>query len=155
MSKGLEKLKKLAYENACCRCQYYIDKKCTNKHECIWLDIKKELTDYAEIKEIAKHYHWEDLANDVFKVETDRKWQLNFESAICDVQEDYKKARAFDILKNKGVFVHLLQQSKNVEEYNSLILIAFKKMAERDYKGVVEKFCLTQEEFNLLKEVLL
>ena len=43
MSKGLEEFKRLAYENACCRCQYYIDKKCTNKHECIWLDIEKEL----------------------------------------------------------------------------------------------------------------
>jgi hypothetical protein len=28
-------------------------------------------------------------------------------------------------------------------------------MAERDYKSAVEKFCLTQEEYDLLKEVLL
>ena len=65
----------------------------------------------------------------------------------------YKKA--LEIIKNKGVFVHLLQQSKSVEEYNSLMLIAFKKSAERNYKGAVEKFCLTQEEYDLLKEILL
>ena len=45
MGEQLEELKRLAYENACCRCQYYIDKKCTNKGECIWLDIEKELED--------------------------------------------------------------------------------------------------------------
>jgi hypothetical protein len=66
-----------------------------------------------------------------------------------------KELKALEIIKNKGVFVHLLQQSKKVEEYNSLMLIAFKKMAERDYKSAVEKFCLTQEEYDLLKEVLL
>lgn len=71
------------------------------------------------------------------------------------VIEGAKQKKALEIIKNKGVFVHLLQQSQNVEEYNSLMLIAFKKMAERDYKGAVEKFCLTQEEFNLLKEVML
>lgn len=63
-----------------------------------------------------------------------------------------KELKALEIIKNKGVFVHLLQQSKNVEEYNSLMLIAFKAKAERDYKGAVEKFCLTQEEFDFLKE---
>jgi len=52
MSEGLEELKRLAYENACCRCQYYIDKKCTNKHECIWLDIEKELRDGEKSKQV-------------------------------------------------------------------------------------------------------
>lgn len=66
-----------------------------------------------------------------------------------------KELKALVIVKNKGVFVHLLQQSQNVKGYNSLMIIAFKKMAEKDYKGVVEKFCLTEEEYDLLKEVLL
>lgn len=65
-----------------------------------------------------------------------------------------KELEALEIIKNKGVFVHLLQQSQNAKGYNSLMIVAFKKMAERDYKGVVEKFCLTQQEFDLLKEVL-
>ena len=43
MSKGLDELKRLAYENACCRCQYYIDNKCINKGECVWLIIEQEL----------------------------------------------------------------------------------------------------------------
>ena len=68
------------------------------------------------------------------------------------IEEDLK---ALEAIRKKGVFVHLLQQSKNVEEYNSLMIIAFKKTAERDYQAVVEKFCLTQEEFDSLKEVLL
>ena len=43
MSKGLEALKRIAYENACIRCQYYVDKQCWNKGECVWKDIEKEL----------------------------------------------------------------------------------------------------------------
>ena len=50
MSEGLEELKRLAYENACCRCQYYIDKKCTNKGECVWKVIKQELEEYESHK---------------------------------------------------------------------------------------------------------
>ena len=88
--------------------------------------IEKELKDYSEIKEIAKHYHWDDLANDVFKVETDRKWQLKFESAICDVQEDYKKARVLDVLKRISHYdIHflnyLLSEGKiNQDEFNAM-----------------------------------
>lgn len=41
---ALEELKRLAYENACCRCQYYDNGKCKNdKGECVWLSIQKEL----------------------------------------------------------------------------------------------------------------
>lgn len=43
MTKGLKELKRMAYENACCRCQYYINNKCTNKGECVWKTIEKEL----------------------------------------------------------------------------------------------------------------
>ena len=50
MSKGLEELKRMAYENACCRCQYYIDKKCTNNYECVWKTIEKELKALEIIK---------------------------------------------------------------------------------------------------------
>ena len=49
MSNGLEELKRLAYENACCRCQYYIDKKCTNNFECVWKTIEQELKRLEEI----------------------------------------------------------------------------------------------------------
>ena len=66
-----------------------------------------------------------------------------------------KELKALEIIKNKGVFVHLLRQSENVEVYNSFMIVAFKEMAKKDYEGVVKKFCLTQEEFDLSKEVLL
>lgn len=52
MSKGLEELQRLAYENACCRCQYFIDKKCTNKGECVWKTIEKELKEREQYKAI-------------------------------------------------------------------------------------------------------
>ena len=117
--------------------------------------IEKELKDYQEIKEIAKRYNWDDITGKIFNVETDRKYRDLFNSAIVNIQEDYRKARALEIIKNKGVFAHLLQQSQNMKEYNTLMLVAFKKMAEKDYKGAVEKFCLTQGEFDFLKKVLL
>lgn len=66
-----------------------------------------------------------------------------------------KELKALEVIRNKGAFVYLLRQSENVEVYNSCMIVAFKEMAKKDYEGVVKKFCLTQEEFNLLKEVLL
>ena len=102
--------------------------------------VEKELTDYAEIKEMAEHYHFEDLANDVFKVETDRKWQLKFEAAICDFQKDYRKARAFDIIKEKVVQVGDLLYSPDLESYN---------------KGRYRLYQLTQEEYYFLRRILL
>ena len=75
-----------------------------------------------------------------------------YEIGDCDIVE--KELKALEIIKNKGVFVHFLRQSENVEVYNSCMIVAFKEMAKKDYEGVVKKFCLTQEEFDLLKEVL-
>ena len=88
-------------------------------------------------------------------------WANNGYFAITEEREKEivpiieKDLDVLEIIKKKGIFVYLLKQSKNVEEYNSLMLIAFKKMAEKNYKCAVEKFCLTQEEYDLLKEALL
>lgn len=90
-SKGLEELKRMAYENACCRCQYYIDKKCSNNGECVWKTIEKGL-------------------------------------------------KAFDIVLSKvqlGGFIDSLQKTKNYEEYKNTYITL-----------------LTEEEYNLLKEIL-
>ena len=57
MNKGLEELKRLAYENACCRCQYYIDKKCTNNVECVWKTIEKELKELEERREMMRRFN--------------------------------------------------------------------------------------------------
>ena len=93
--KGLEELKRLAYEIACCRCQYYIDNKCTNKGECVWKIIEQEL-------------------------------------------------KALEIIKSKELNIHaLLLHLKRFDSpsgYNVL---------------VGNKYKITQEEYDLLKEVLL
>lgn len=41
--KSIEELKRLAYENACCRCQYYENEKCNNKDTCVWKQIEQDL----------------------------------------------------------------------------------------------------------------
>lgn len=61
--------------------------------------IEKELKDYYEIKEIARHYHFDDLAKDTHRTDTEEKYRLLFNGAICDIQADYRKARAFEIIK--------------------------------------------------------
>lgn len=67
MSKGLEELKRLAYENACCRCQYCIDNKCTNKGECVWKTIENELKEYEQLKIIeqaeTRGFYFKDYQN--------------------------------------------------------------------------------------------
>lgn len=103
--------------------------------------IEKELKDYYEILEIAKYYHFRDLGHDVFNVETDRKWQRKFDAGIVDIQHDYRKARAFDIIKDKGLDIYRLLITENVEQYNHL-----------KYHKYEDLF---QEEYDLLRGILL
>ena len=105
--------------------------------------IEKELKDYQEIKEIAKHYNWDDITSEIFNVKTDKKYRDLFNSAIVNIQEDYRKARALEIIKKKGILVNGLIKSKSLAEYNALC----------NYHGMTE--WLIQEEYDLLKEVLL
>lgn len=54
MNKGLEELERLAYENACCRCQYWSEKGCSlhyqdNYRSCVWLCIERELKAFETI----------------------------------------------------------------------------------------------------------
>jgi len=62
------------------------------------------------------------------------------EMFCCDVD---KKLKALEIIKEKGVNIYLLNETDNVEEYNELI---------KSHYGMKQ---LTQEEYDLLKEVLL
>ena len=43
LNNTLKLIDNLAYNNACCRCQYYKNKICTNKDKCAWVLIKDEL----------------------------------------------------------------------------------------------------------------
>ena len=132
MSKGLEALQRLFDHNY--GNDFYI------KAEEDAETIEKELKDYNEIKEIAKHYNFEDLGHEVYKIDTDRKWQLKFDAGIVAIQEDYRKARALEIIKKKNVDITSLRCASSLEDYN------------RKENGFDP---LTQEEYDLLKEVLL
>ena len=88
--KNKQSFEDLKYYSACCRCQYYIDKKCTNKHECIWLDIEKDL-------------------------------------------------KILGIIIKKRVNLDYLRGCKTLEDYNNIL---------------IEKWQLTENEFNLIKERL-
>ena len=61
-----------------------------------------------------------------------------------DWDEIQMKLKALKIIKEKGVCVALLKSSNSVKSYNDTL-----KLEDRPEKD------LTQEEFNLLKEVLL
>lgn len=54
-----------------------------------------------------------------------------------------KKEQAFDIIKGKDVDIYIFQSCKTLDEYNSSVVYIVGEPRE-----------LTQEEFNLLKEVL-
>ena len=53
MSKALETLKNTMYYLSCCNCQYNINDECSNKDECCWKTIEKELKAFEIIK---KHH---------------------------------------------------------------------------------------------------
>ena len=97
----------------------------------IILEKEKKLKDYQEIREIAKHYNWDDITSEIFNVKTDKKYRDLFNSAIVNIQEDYRKARALMVIKK-----HI------------------KINAHRIFSDGYENE-LTQEEYDLLKEVLL
>ena len=103
-------------------------------------DIEKELKEYQEIKEIAKRYNWDDITSEIFNIKTDKKYRDLFNSAIVNIQEDYHKARAFEIIKVKKVQVATLLLSNTCVGYNFA-------------RGLLGED-LTQEEYDLLKEVL-
>lgn len=115
--------------------------------------IEKELKEYQEIKEIAKRYNWDDITSEIFNVKTDEKYRDLFNSAIVNIQEDYRKARALEIVKEKRVdtraFIEILEDEWTWEQYMD---------EEDDINTGGHQFSrdrLTKEEYNLLKEVLL
>lgn len=141
MSKGLEKLKDI--KQLLSLNQYGGDKDKQVVNDELYT-IEKELKDYYEIKEIAKRYKWDDITSEIFNVETDKKYRDLFDSAIVNIQEDYRKARALEIIKNKRVNVGYLIIPATLEEYNELVTGS---IAGKDRQ-------LTQAEYDLLKEVL-
>ncbi len=118
---------------------------CENKFDII----EKELKDYQEIKEIAKHYNWNDITGEIFDVKTDKKYRDLFDSAIIDIQEDYRKARALEIL-NDELEISFNDEAqtitiKSVEESNPYVSTRISLM-----RTIKDK-----EKYKSLKEVLL
>lgn len=78
---GLEELKRLAYENACCRCQYYGKKGCSlcvsnDQESCIWIEIENELKAFH----ILVHSLAEDLKKDIVN-DTDTDWSKEYDNS--------------------------------------------------------------------------
>ena len=134
MNKGLEELKDLknAFIGHCreLKCETNYIKVCENKFS----EIENELKDYYEIKEAASHYGWDDMVNKVFNFESDRIYRDLFNAGICSIQADYRKARAFEIIK---------------KAFNSSSIYTNK------LKDSLECGWITQEEYDFLKGVLL
>ena len=112
--------------------------------------IEEELKDYHEIKEIAKRYHFDDLARDTHMTTTDEKYLRLFNAAIPSIQADYRKARAFDIIKREPSAAEAVQLFEDYGEYEDFL---------KDGESYLnKKFVLTphlsREEFYLLKEAL-
>lgn len=85
-------------------------------------------------------------------IETALKRQDSIEITAIDIEQDNKELckenkklkRVLEIIKKKDVSMYWLRNSKSVDEYNNFILTD-----KRQYQK------LTQEEYDLLKEVLL
>ena len=112
--------------------------------------IETALKDYQEIKEIAKRYNWDDIVSGIYHVKADKKYRELFDSAIVNIQEDYRKARAFEIItkypKSTISINYLLYMMRFWEEENKTIT---KELLE------TYDFPYEVEEYYLLKEVLL
>lgn len=113
--------------------------------------IEEELKDYHEIKEIAKHYHWDDFVKDTHMVDTDEKYLRLFNAAIPGIQADYRKARAFDVIKEKGLSTDELWFIKNDKPFGEYV----ETLRELNYGDeTLEERLKTEDEFYSLKRAM-
>lgn len=88
---GLKELKRLALENACCRCQYYNNGKCENKDKCVWLEIADELKTLRVLK---KHFKIE-----AFKV--GYNFNKHYAINISDKETDDERYNLMEYIEEK------------------------------------------------------
>lgn len=101
MNKGLEAYYHLSQSLACCNCQYWKGKKCTNyKGTCIWLDIETELKRAEE-----KEHNCEVYLK-----------QMN--GLVSKLANNEKKLKALEIIVNKVVDIQWLMKCENASTYN-------------------------------------
>ena len=69
----------------------------------------------------------------------------------CDCLIIEKELKALEIIKKKRVNVHYLQECENLKQYNNYVEMNWVSREEAEYHNEI----LTQEEYDLFKEVLL
>jgi len=109
---GFEDMK---YYSACCRCQYYIDKKCTNKGECVWKNIENELKEKDE------------LAQALSIVTCENGELLKYKKALKIISQNFKLVGNCLHAKNKyaesgWVFVKELEDEEEHNAWKEMLL---------------------------------
>lgn len=135
MSKGLEALLEDLVE------RQYLDEEGQEEYDII----EKELKEYQEFKDIAKRYNWDDITSEIFNVNADKKYRDLFSSAIILIQEDYRKARALEGLKELFDFDFALRFPNN----QPMLRITNKRTNE------YWEIPIPKEKYDSLKKVLL
>ena len=118
-------------------------------HESDYSIIETALKEYEEGIENAKTYVPHTAKNALFDLEclAMRNTSRSFWKLPQQLANDVKKElKALEIIKEKRVDTYLLCSCNSVDEYNSMFEHRF---------GSYDKRALTQEDYDLLKEVLL
>ena len=133
MSKGLEALKRIKMLEISCDMESYDIRPITKTHKEDLKTIEKELKKLEEVDYILKDsgLTFDDLQ------------KVCFAYTVLKMRSVDKKLKALEIIKKKNFDLFYLQDSKDLEMYN-------------DACDHFRNLCyLTQEEYDLLKEVLL
>ena len=153
MSKGLDALefvKTMPHENGGEVGIYATDK---------WATIEKELKDKEKyedfVQEICRYIGLDNLFpyDNLEEIEKEIK-TIADNSHWFAVKQDQKKLKALDIIKEKKVEVGELLENDTFVDYNETVFYTYPdKRSDKEYNPYT--YILTQEEFDLLKEVLL
>ena len=129
--------------DACNKCQYFENEKCTNKDDCFWKIIERDLKDYNQIQEWMKKYEIKDLFGLLHYIHNgwwfDKKGEKVFE--------------AFQIIKEKRVDVNAVLYYLKTEVTNDQVCHWY-NLCIIDVNEEEERI-LEEEDVALLKEVLL
>ena len=135
MSKGLEALHHPRIELA------KIDISAEGKHDIAYMPFYKT-KQYAAIEEELKDYEWVKEHANKYEADTlDEIMRLIHNGWVYERKEN-KQGQALEIIKEKGIILQFIKETYTVEQYNAGV------------SGTLVK-PLTQEEYELLKEVLL
>lgn len=135
MNKGLEALKRIKMLEISCDRESYDLRPITKTHKEDLSTIEKELKEKAKFDAFMKRYN----IDSVEELDTFFNEHLNNDIDKCS---KCKELKALEIIKEKGIILQFIKETYTVEQYNAGVF------------GTLVK-PLTQEEYTLLKEVLL